>query len=100
MPKYFDKRYVEFEDFLTSKLYTSSHKYVMTPFFWDKYVWDKESFKKSMCQEFEFLSIPIPIGYDEILTKNFGEWKTPVKGGSLHGGIFFDPSKPYTHYIE
>lgn len=44
---------------------------------------------------FEYLTIPIPKEYDKILTQQFKEWRTPVKGGSYHGELVFDVHTDY-----
>lgn len=49
---------------------------------------------------FEFLTVPVPKNYEHALTQVFGEWRAFVRGGSAHGGVFFDPDRPYTDYIS
>ena len=58
----------------------------------------REDYSSAIEFTFEMLSLPVPIGYDRILTNVFGNWKVPQKEPSLHGGIFFDPEKSYTQY--
>lgn len=65
-----------------------------------KYFYDKELFKETMEWDFENIKINIPAKYREILTKCYGDWETPVKGSSWHGGVYFDTEKPYTYYVE
>lgn len=49
--------------------------------------------------DFEFLRLPVPKDYYNLLTWKYGDWKTPMKFPNYHGDIFFDVNKPYTHYI-
>lgn len=49
--------------------------------------------------DFEFLKLPVPKDYDNLLTWKYGDWKTPMKFPNYHGDIFFDVNKPYTYYI-
>ena len=49
--------------------------------------------------DFEFLKIPVPKDYDNLLTWKYGDWKTPMRFPNYHGDIFFDVNKPYTYYI-
>lgn len=49
---------------------------------------------------FEMLTIPVPGGYDEILTSYYGNWKEFVIGNNLHGSVFYDVDKPYTFYTR
>lgn len=50
---------------------------------------------------FEYLIVPVPKEYDKILTQQFKNWKTPVKGRSYHGELIYDVSKDWkTTLIE
>lgn len=49
--------------------------------------------------DFEFLKLPVPKDYDNLLTWKYGDWKTPMQFPNYHGDIFFDVNKPYTYYI-
>ncbi len=49
---------------------------------------------------FEFLEVPIPKGYDDILRRSYGNYMEFVKNGSYHGGITFDTDVPYTEYMR
>lgn len=62
-------------------------------------LYPRESFARSMEVPFEFFHIVIPVDYEKILTIQYGDWHVPVKGGSFHGGVLFDTTKPYTEYL-
>ena len=47
---------------------------------------------------YEFLEIRVPVGFDEILTKQYGDWHSFVRGGAVHYGNIFDPQKSYRYY--
>lgn len=49
---------------------------------------------------FENITVSVPSSYEEVLTSFFGNWHQFVKGGSLHGGAYFDPERPYTYYTK
>lgn len=49
--------------------------------------------------DFEFLKVPVPKDYDNLLTWKYGDWKTPLQFPNYHGDVFFDVDKPYTSYI-
>ncbi len=66
----------------------------------ERWVWDKQDIINSKYVPFEYASISIPTGFDNILKKTYGDWKVPIKGGSLHEGIFFDPDTPFTCYLK
>lgn len=64
-----------------------------------KWFMEKKWYKSSVKLPFEFLYVPAPVGYKEVLTRYYGDWHTFEKGTSYHGGTFFDPDHPYTEYI-
>lgn len=49
--------------------------------------------------DFEFLKIPVPSKYNEVLTVHFGNWKEYVIGTSEHGELIIDTNKSYKEYI-
>ena len=64
-------------------------------------IWYREDFESSTDSAFEMLTIPVPAGYRRILDIFYGpDWMTPQRANSAHGGVLFDPVKPYTEYLE
>ena len=59
----------------------------------------REWYEEIVYLDFENIKIPCPVGYDEILKVRYGDYMTPVIGGSSHDGIFQDPDRPYTEYL-
>lgn len=49
---------------------------------------------------FEFIDIPAPKGYDDILHTQYGDYMQPVRGGNCHGSVIIDPERPYTEYLR
>lgn len=67
----------------------------------DRFNWDRSDFEGEVeYVPFEFLSIPLPKGYLNMLVKSYGEWNKPVKVGTNHGGIIFDCRIPYKEYMQ
>lgn len=66
----------------------------------EKFVWPRKDIMNPVQMRFEMIDIPVPADYDRVLEKTYGDWRTPVRGGALHGGIFFDPEESYKKYIE
>lgn len=66
----------------------------------DDMVWNRSFYKSTILMPFEMLEIPVPIGYENILRKFYGNWEEYVIGKSTHGDVFFDVNKPYTYYIN
>ena len=66
----------------------------------ERFVWNRDDFKAAVILPFEMLEIPVPIGYINILDKFYGDWHTYKRGGSMHGGVFFDVNTSYTEYVK
>ena len=51
---------------------------------------------------FEFLEVPVPRKYDEMLRQQYGDYmKIPEKkGGSMHGDLIISTSTGYAEYLE
>lgn len=52
-------------------------------------------FEDTLFAQFEMLTVPIPSGWDSILQRLYGDYMTPVPGGSNHGDILFDTHVSY-----
>lgn len=49
---------------------------------------------------FETVEVPVPIGYDECLTQEYGDYRKYVMGGTYHEGIILSADIPYKEYLE
>ena len=58
-------------------------------------MWNKEWFEESIELPFEDTTISCPRMYSEILTKSYGDWKTPVFEGAIHEMVVLDVNIPY-----
>lgn len=66
----------------------------------DKYNWKKSDFEQSIEMPFEFISLPVPNGYDNVLRTQYGDYMKPAQvNNSFHGETIMDPEKPYTEYL-
>jgi len=69
-----------------------------------RYMYRNKDFESVIYMPFEMFSIPVPIGYDSIMTKSYGDWHEPVKGLSCHelqnNAFFDDTERPYTYYVD
>ena len=66
----------------------------------ERFVWKESDITDTIPMRFEMIEVPVPVNYDNLLQKTYGDWRTPVKGGSVHGGVFFDPDKSYKEYLK
>ena len=49
---------------------------------------------------FEHLMMPVPARYDEVLRLRYGDYMTPVRGGSLHTIASFDTDRSYKETVK
>lgn len=99
----FDMRFRSFEAFVTALAGKSTLVNLLPVKFRDPGV--KRDSLRAWCQEtiripFENLMVPVPIGYQHMLTNAFGNYMQPVMHGSVHEGIGIDPDHPYTDYEQ
>lgn len=73
---------------------------VVLPPFKPRRLWKRKWFSETIYLPFEWMSIPVPAGYVDLLDTFYGDWHKFVVGASTHGGVFFDTDNPYTEYIQ
>ena len=95
----YDRYFEDFEKCLKRYNNENTQRVLLTPFVKTNCILKKEDFKEYKLQPFEFLELPIPLGYDSILTTHYKDWHTFAVGGGAHGDVLFDPHQPYTNYI-
>jgi lipopolysaccharide cholinephosphotransferase len=59
-----------------------------------------EWYSDTLYMPFEDIMIPVPIGYDEILKNEYGDYMTPVKAPTMHGSVIFDPDRSYVEVLK
>ena len=59
-----------------------------------------EWYSDTLYMPFEDIMIPVPIGYDEILKNEYGDYMTPVKTPTMHGSVIFDPGRSYVEVLK
>lgn len=64
------------------------------------YIWEKRWFEHKIVLPFEMLNVVVSANYDEIMTRFYGEWKTPVMQETTHGGVLFDTNIGYKEYLK
>ena len=62
---------------------------------------EKEWYRETIILPFENIEVPVPIGYDKVLSKQYGNnYMTPIHITSMHGEeILFDTKKSYKEYL-
>lgn len=70
---------------------------------YEKNIWDKKLFDKTVLHKFEDIEIAIPENYDGVLRHEFGDYmKIPedLNSGSIHGKCYFDTEKSYKEFVD
>lgn len=67
-----------------------------------KEIWDKEWWKEIKMMPFEFLSVPIPVDYDKILRRQYGDYLSFPKINERVNHEYLDiaPDIPYNIYFQ
>ncbi len=76
---------------------------VFTVYDWKKSFFEKEDFVECSECDFEGIKVPIPKGYDKILTKLYGDYsKFPPfeERGKWHSGAVFEPDVKYKEFLN
>lgn len=75
-----------------------------SPMFCARYLFDIQLkdkwYSDTIYMPFEDIQMPVPIGYDEILTSMYGDYMTPVQAPTCHGTVIFDTERPYTEVLK
>lgn len=61
-------------------------------------MWNTEWFDNTIELPFENTFISCPIEYENVLEKSYGDWRTPVMGGSDHEMVVVDTRIPWQDY--
>lgn len=60
-------------------------------------------FEETVMLPYEFLQVPAPAGYLQMLDIDYGDWHKFVRGaagGNMHEGMTYDTERPYTDYLK
>lgn len=96
----YEKEINKFEEFV-SKYKDEDTEFIAALSFWpESPKYKNEHFEETILMDFEYLKLPCPREYDEVLKMDFGDYmKIPEnKGGTVHGEVFFDTQKSYKEY--
>lgn len=75
---------------------------IITAYGFERDVFEKDDFNGTVLHPFEFLELPVPVGYDKILSCIYGDYMKypPLEArGKWHTAIT-DPDMPYEHYYK
>lgn len=63
-------------------------------------IWKTEWFDSTLEMPFEDITVTMPAGYEEMLTAQYGDWRTPVRNAAYHEMYYFDADRPYSEALE
>lgn len=66
---------------------------------WDRLIRKRSLYKSVIIAPFEFMKVPIPIGYEEVLKNLYGDYHKIVMNASAHGGVIFDAGVQYKDFM-
>ncbi len=95
-----EQYYKRYEDCIASLPDMHTSKVIMSPLFTERWTWNSSLLQDVIMMQFEMLQVPVPVGFNKILRKTYGNWENKVKGCSVHGGIIFDTEKSYNNYLK
>jgi lipopolysaccharide cholinephosphotransferase len=62
-------------------------------------MWNTEWYDHIVELPFENTTISCPADYEKVLEKQYGDWRTPVRGGALHEMVIIDAETPWRKSI-
>lgn len=98
----FQQEFKAFEDVLRTYPVKDNEEVGLLSFCTDMghFLRKKEWYGSTLYMPFEDLEMPVPCGYHEILTKQYGDYQTPRQVGTYHGGYWkLDAGIPYQTYL-
>ena len=66
----------------------------------NNWIFENSDFYPLKLLPFEFINIPVPFNYQNILTKTYHNWREFVIADSLHGDVIFDVEQSYKNYLN
>ena len=65
-----------------------------------KKTYTKEMFRETIYLPFESVEMPVPVGYEKILTAFYGDWHKLVYDNTFRIGSIYSPDIPYKEFLE
>ena len=62
--------------------------------------YDIDWFDETIMLPFEDRKLPCPAGWEALLTSQYGDWRTPIIGSSLHEGAEINLDRPYKEVVK
>jgi lipopolysaccharide cholinephosphotransferase len=100
-PQGFSNYFRAYDEFCKQFMNTTNKRVSLISWKWQpRYLREKEWYDNTIMLPFEDIMMPVPSGYNEILTIQFGDYMTPIQAPSMHGGIeIFDVEHSYKEVL-
>lgn len=97
----FNNYFKEYDDYCKQFSTTNYSKISLVSWKWQpRYLRDRKWYNDTILLPFEDNMMPIPSGYDAILKTQYGDYMTPKKAPTQHGGFaIVDTEKSYKDYL-
>jgi len=98
----FKKRFFEFEEMLRKNSTVDNSEVSCLSFIVDPehFFRDKHWYDDTLYLPFEDISMPVPVGYHQILVRQYGDYMTPRRAPTYHDGFWkLDADRPYQEFI-
>ena len=98
----FKKLFFEFEEMLRANKIADNEEVSCLSFIVDPehYFRDKHWYDSTVFLPFEDILMPVPTGYHQILSRQYGDYMVPRQVPTYHGGFWkLDPEKSYEDFI-
>lgn len=60
----------------------------------------KHWYRETLWVDYEYIKMPIPVDYHEVLTMRFGDYMTPLRTNAYHGRQIFDTEHGYKDVLK
>lgn len=65
-----------------------------------RWTYPVEIFNETRYVPFEYLMVPIPSGFEQLLTISYGDWRKFVRGTSFHSTLIVDTERDYKDVLK
>lgn len=100
--KGFRKTFAEYDNLFRMHSIKDNSNISFISFYYEleRYLRDKHWYDETIYLPFEDIMMPVPIGFDRILTLQYGDYMKPVKAPTMHGGFeVLDTERSYLDYL-
>jgi len=91
--------YKEIEDRLRINSFSESEQVAEISYSGLDILFDRHIFDETVWLDFEDMKVPAPVGYDKLLTTQYGDYMQPSPAPTGHGDVIFDTERSYSELL-